>query len=107
MKQVSRQKMLVHQNLGSGDMCCSPGRKSVSGCGWVSWLKPRRFKCCCVNKIKPGRPNREDEAAKAHVRFASSPALWASGLLGLAKNTDNLNFSHFWKQSGLLATVGT
>lgn len=59
-----------------------------------------------MNKIKPGRPNREDEAAKAHVRFASSPVLWASGLLVLYKNRENLNFSQFWKQSGVLATVG-
>lgn len=59
-----------------------------------------------MNKIKPGRSNRGDEAGKAHVRFASSPALWASGLLVLGKNRENLNFSQFWKQSGLLATVG-
>lgn len=104
MKQVCRQKMLVHQNLGSGDMCCSPGRKSVSSCGWVPWLKQRRFKGCCVNEIKPGRSNREDETAKAHMRFASSHALWASGLLG--KHRENLNFSQFSKCSGPLATVG-
>lgn len=59
-----------------------------------------------MNKIKPGTSNREDEAANAHVRFASSPVLWASGLLVLYKNRENLNFSQFWKQSGLLATVG-
>lgn len=59
-----------------------------------------------LNKIKPGRSNREGEAAKAHVRFTSSPVLWASGLLVLGKNREKLNFSQFWKQSGLLATVG-
>lgn len=59
-----------------------------------------------MNKIKPGRSNREDEAAKAHVRFASSPVLRASGLLVLGKNGENLNFSQFWKQGGLLPTVG-
>lgn len=59
-----------------------------------------------LNKIKPGRSNREGEAAKAQVRFASSPVLWASGLLVLGKNREKLNFSQFWKQSGLLATVG-
>lgn len=106
MKQVCRQKMLVHQNLCSGDVCCSPGRKSVSGCGWVPWLKQRRFEGCCVNKIKPGRSNREDEAAKDHVRFASSPASSPTGLLVLSINRGNLIFSQFWKRSGPLATVG-
>lgn len=33
MKQVSHPKMPVHQNLDFGDVCCSPGRKGVSGCG--------------------------------------------------------------------------
>lgn len=45
-----------------------------------------------LNKIKPGRSNREGEAANAHVRFASSPALWASGLLVIGKNMKKIEF---------------
>lgn len=48
-----------------------------------------------MNKIKPGRSNREEEAVKVHMRLASSPALWASGLPVLGKNKEKLNFSQF------------
>lgn len=85
MKQVSQQKMPVHQNVHFGYVCCSPRRKDVSSCGWVSWSKPRRFKGCHVNKMKWSRSNRRDRAAKARLRFDPSPDLWASGLLPLGK----------------------